>query len=58
MIHASYFVLLREIVSKVSIFTRCNVMWICEPVYGTYTDIIKPSSKGTGVNMAPVIDEK
>ena len=58
MIHASYFVLLREIVSKFSIFTRYNVMLICEPVYGTYTDILKPSSNGTGVNMAPVIDEK
>ena len=58
MIHASYFVLLREIVSKFSIFTWYNVIWIGEPVYGTYTDIIKPSSNGTGVGMAPVIDEK
>ena len=58
MIDASYFVLLREIVSMFSIFTRYNVMLIYEPVYGTYTDTQKPSSNGTGVNMAPVIDEK
>ena len=32
-------------------------MLICEPVYGTYTDLIKPSSNGMEVNMASVIDK-
>ena len=59
MINASYFVLLlREIVNKFSIFTMYTVMLICKPVYGTHTDILKSSSNGTGVNIAPVIDEK
>ena len=31
-------------------------MLICEPVYGTYIDFLKPSSNGTGVNMASLID--
>ena len=32
-------------------------MLICEQVYGTYTDVLKPSSNDKGVNMAPGIDE-
>ena len=32
-------------------------MLICEPVYGTYIDILNMSSRGMGVNMAPWIDE-
>ena len=34
----------------------CIVMLICETVYGTYTDV-KPPSNGTGVNMAPEMNE-
>ena len=32
-------------------------MLICEPVYGTNTDVLNPSSNDMAVNMAPVIDE-
>ena len=32
-------------------------MLICEPVYDTYTDVIKPPSNGMGVKMSPGIDE-
>ena len=57
MIHASNVVLLREKVGTFSYLTMCIVMLICDPVYGTYTDVIKPPSNGTGVNMAPGINE-
>ena len=57
MIIASYDVLLREKNSKVCYLITRIVMLTCEPDYGTYTDDIKPSSNGTGVNMTPGIDE-
>ena len=57
MIHASYVVLLQENNSKFSYLTMCIVMLICEPVYGTYTNVIKSPSNGTGMNMAPGINE-
>ena len=57
MIHESYVVLLLEKNSKFCYLITRIVMLICEPVYGTYTDVIKPSSNGTGVNMTPGIDE-
>ena len=43
--------------SQFSYLAMCIVMLICEPVYGIYTDVIKPPSIGTGVNMAPGINE-
>ena len=54
---ASYIVLLQIVFNKFSYLTRCTVMLIFEPVYGTYTDVLKPFSNYTGVNMAPVIGE-
>ena len=35
----------------------CIVMLTCEPVYGTYADVIKPPTNDTGVKMAPGIDQ-
>ena len=57
MIHTSYAVLLREKNGKLSYLTMYIAILICEPVYGTYTDVIKSPSNGTGVNMAPGINE-
>ena len=42
---------------KFSFLTMCIVMLICEPVYGTYYDVMKPPSNGTGMNMAPEMNE-
>ena len=43
--------------SKFSNLTTCIVMLLCEPVYGTYTDVIKPPSYVMEVNMAPGTNE-
>ena len=52
MIDANDVFLLRGRINEFSYLALCIVMLICEPVYGTYADVIKPHSNGSGMNMA------